>query len=344
METAKTKESLLGLRLSELEDVAREAGLPRFAGKQMADWLYRKGVSEIGQMTNLSQKARETLAERWTVGAGSICDEAVSRDGTVKRLLTTADGRLAECVYIPEGDRATLCMSSQSGCRMGCRFCATGKQGFKGNLTAAEMLSQLYALPEWQTVTNVVLMGQGEPMDNLDNVLRVCDILTSQYALAWSPKRITVSSVGVRDKLKRFIEESHCHLAISLHSPFSDERAEIMPAEKMMPIEETIALLNNYDWSGQRRLTFEYIVFGGMNDDDRHVRAIAKLLRGLFCRVNLIRFHAVEGAPFTTVSEQKMEEFRDKLNKEGIISTIRASRGQDIEAACGLLAAKHINL
>jgi len=344
METAKTKESLLGLRLSELEDVAREAGLPRFAGKQMADWLYRKGVSEIAQMTNLSQKARETLAERWTVGAGSICDEAVSRDGTVKRLMTTTDGRLAECVYIPEGDRATLCMSSQSGCRMGCRFCATGKQGFKGNLTAAEMLSQLYALPEWQTVTNVVLMGQGEPMDNLDNVLRVCDILTSQYALAWSPKRITVSSVGVRDKLKRFIEESHCHLAISLHSPFSDERAEIMPAEKMMPIEETIALLNNYDWSGQRRLTFEYIVFGGMNDDDRHVRAIAKLLRGLFCRVNLIRFHAVEGAPFTTVSEQKMEEFRDKLNKEGIISTIRASRGQDIEAACGLLAAKHINL
>ena len=243
-----------------------------------------------------------------------------------------------ETVYIPDGDRATLCVSSQVGCKMGCLFCQTGRQGFEGNLTAGDILNQIYALPERDTLTNVVFMGQGEPMDNLDNVLRATEILTASYGMAWSPKRITVSSVGVKSKLRRFLDESDCHVAISLHSPIPEQRAMLMPAERAMPITDVVALLRTYDFSHQRRLSFEYIVFGGLNDTIAHAKEILRLLRGLECRVNLIRFHQIPDSDLREASEERMEQLRDYLTQHGIFTTIRASRGQDIYAACGLLS------
>ncbi len=253
-------------------------------------------------------------------------------------LLPTAVGKFVETVYIPDKDRATLCVSSQVGCKMNCLFCQTGKQGFEGNLLTADILNQVYSLPEVDSLTNMVFMGQGEPMDNLDHVLRATEILTADYGWAWSPRRITVSSVGVRKKLRRFLDESECHVAISLHSPLPQQRAELMPAERGMGIEQVVELLRQYDFAHQRRLSFEYIVFGGVNDSMSHAREIIKLLRGLECRVNLIRFHPIPGVPLQGADEQRMESLRDYLTHHGVFTTIRASRGQDIYAACGLLS------
>lgn len=289
-------------------------------------------------MTNISKNNREKLKAAYTIGCKKHIDAQYSNDGTIKYLFPTDNGKFVETVYIPDDNRATLCVSSQVGCKMNCLFCQTGKQGFEGNLSVADILNQIYSLPEIEKLTNIVFMGQGEPMDNYDNVLRTTQILTSDYGFAWSPKRITVSSIGVKSKLKRFLEESDCHIAISLHSPIPTERAEIMPGEKGMSIAETVELLRNYDFSHQRRLSFEYIVFKGVNDTERHAKEIIKLLKGLDCRINLIRFHTIPNVPLHGVDDRKMEEFRNYLTKHGVFTTIRASRGEDIFAACGLLS------
>lgn len=332
------KKSLMGLSLLELKAVAKEFGMPAFTGGQMAKWLYIQHVTTIDEMTNISKNNREKLKAAYTIGCKKHIDAQYSNDGTIKYLFPTDNGKFVETVYIPDDDRATLCVSSQVGCKMNCLFCQTGKQGFEGNLSVADILNQIYSLPEIEKLTNIVFMGQGEPMDNYDNVLRTTQILTSDYGFAWSPKRITVSSIGVKSKLKRFLEESDCHIAISLHSPIPTERAEIMPGEKGMSIAETVELLRNYDFSHQRRLSFEYIVFKGVNDTERHAKEIIKLLKGLDCRINLIRFHTIPNVPLHGVDDRKMEEFRNYLTKHGVFTTIRASRGEDIFAACGLLS------
>ena len=332
------KKSLMCLNLLELKAVAKEFGMPAFTGGQMAKWLYIQHVTTIDEMTNISKNNREKLKAAYTIGCKKHIDAQYSNDGTIKYLFPTDNGKFVETVYIPDDDRATLCVSSQVGCKMNCLFCQTGKQGFEGNLSVADILNQIYSLPEIEKLTNIVFMGQGEPMDNYDNVLRTTQILTSDYGFAWSPKRITVSSIGVKSKLKRFLEESDCHIAISLHSPIPTERAEIMPGEKGMSIAETVELLRNYDFSHQRRLSFEYIVFKGVNDTERHAKEIIKLLKGLDCRINLIRFHTIPNVPLHGVDDRKMEEFRNYLTKHGVFTTIRASRGEDIFAACGLLS------
>ncbi|WP_314962989.1 23S rRNA (adenine(2503)-C(2))-methyltransferase RlmN [Prevotella pallens] len=332
------KKSLMGLNLLELKAVAKEFGMPAFTGGQMAKWLYIQHVTTIDEMTNISKNNREKLKAAYTIGCKKHIDAQYSNDGTIKYLFPTDNGKFVETVYIPDDNRATLCVSSQVGCKMNCLFCQTGKQGFEGNLSVADILNQIYSLPEIEKLTNIVFMGQGEPMDNYDNVLRTTQILTSDYGSAWSPKRITVSSIGVKSKLKRFLEESDCHIAISLHSPIPTERAEIMPGEKGMSIAETVELLRNYDFSHQRRLSFEYIVFKGVNDTERHAKEIIKLLKGLDCRINLIRFHTIPNVPLHGVDDRKMEEFRNYLTKHGVFTTIRASRGEDIFAACGLLS------
>ena len=350
------KKRLLGMSLDELQEAALSMGMPAFTGKQMAAWIYQHHARSIDEMTNISKANRERLKQQYTVGIMPPVLSQRSADGTVKYLFPVCTvGRSSaasaqqheppatkhvETVFIPDGERATLCVSCQVGCKMNCLFCQTGKQGFEGNLTAADILNQVFALPECDQLTNIVFMGQGEPMDNLDNVLRATQILTAPYSLAWSPKRITVSSVGVKNKLKRFLDESQCHVAISLHSPLPEQRAELMPAERGMGIEDVVALLREYDFSGQRRLSFEYIVFRGMNDTLQHAQAIVKLLRGLECRVNLIRFHKIPDVPLRGVDEQSMIRFRDYLTRQGVFTTIRASRGQDIFAACGLLSTK----
>ncbi len=331
-------EALLGKTLDELRNVALENGLPAFVGKQMADWIYNHRVRSIQEMTNLSKVAREKLATRYAIGCSEPCDAQHSVDGTIKYLYPTLAGNFIETVFIPDGDHATLCVSSQVGCKMGCKFCMTGRQGFEGTLSACDILNQIYSLPEHDRLTNVVFMGQGEPFDNLDNVLRATELLTAPYAWAWSPKRITVSSVGLRKGLQRFLRESQCHLAISLHNPFPPQRAEMMPAEKAFSLTEMIETLRQEDWTHQRRLTFEYIMFRGLNDQKAHARELVRLLGGMECRINLIRFHTIPDTPYQGTDEQTMAWMRDYLTGHGITTTIRASRGQDIFAACGLLS------
>ena len=333
-----SKKSLLGMNLYELQNLVKELGMPQFTGKQIADWIYVRKVNSIDDMTNISKKNREKLNEVCTMGRAPYLDRQESVDGTVKYLFPTKSGKFVETVFIPDGDRGTLCVSSQVGCKMNCLFCETGKQGFQGHLPASDILNQIYSLPEVERLTNIVYMGQGEPMDNLDNVLRSTEILTADYGMAWSPKRITVSSVGVKDKLKRFLEESDCHVAISMHNPFPEERKEIMPAERGMSIVDVVDLLKNYDFSHQRRVSFEYIVFDGMNNTRRHANEIIRLTKGLECRVNLIRWHTIPNVDLHGADPQKMEEFRNYLTAHGVFTTIRASRGQDIFAACGLLS------
>lgn len=343
------KKTLLGLTLDELKDVAKELGMPAFTGSQIAKWIYERRVKSIDEMTNLSKGNRAKLAESYEIGCMAPIESRHSKDGTVKYLfpVRTTDGdtsrkRFVETVYIPEeGGHATLCVSCEVGCKMNCLFCQTGKQGFHGYLTVADILNQAYSIPEADSLTNIVYMGQGEPMDNLDNVLRSTQILTAPYGWAWSPKRITVSSVGLKDKLQRFLNESDCQVAISLHSPIHEQRERLMPAEKGMPIKDVVDLLRDYDFAHQRRLTFEYIVFGGLNDSLAHAREICRLLKGLDCHVNLIRFHQIPDVPLHGASPERMESFRDYLTAHGFYCTIRASRGQDIEAACGLLSTKH---
>ena len=337
---------LLGMAVDELKDSVRQLGMPAFTGGQIAHWLYQQHVGSIDEMTNISKKNREILKQHYTVGAMPPIDCQRSVDGTVKYLFPvrcseSEAAKFVEAVFIPDGERATLCVSCQVGCKMNCLFCQTGKQGWEGNLTVADILNQIYSLPERDRLTNVVFMGQGEPMDNLDAVLRATQILTADDGYQWSPKRITVSSVGVKNKLKRFLDESLCHVAISMHAPTPQLRRQLMPAEGQMSIEQVVSLLRQYDFTHQRRCSFEYICFGGLNDSLAHGREIVRLLEGLECRVNLIRFHEIPDVDLPAADEGQMERLRDYLTQHGVFTTIRASRGQDIFAACGLLSTAH---
>ncbi len=331
---------LRGMDIRELRTVAQQAGLPGFAAGQLFRWLYKRRAQSIQDMTDISQKGRDALEAQYCLGAMPHVERHESVDGTVKYLFPTLSGHTVESVFIPEADRGTLCVSCQVGCRMGCRFCMTGRQGFQGHLTATDILNQIYSLPEVDRLTNIVFMGQGEPLDNLDAVLRTTELLMHKDGWAWSPKRITVSTVGVRQGLQRFLDESPCHLAISLHNPFPEERHEMMPAENACSLTEFLPMLRERDWSHQRRVSFEYIVFGGLNDTQRHARELVRLLAPIECRVNLIRFHTIPNTPYCSAPEATMTWLRDYLTQHGVTTTIRASRGQDIWAACGLLNTK----
>ena len=341
--------NLFGLTLPQLQALCLEEGFPKFTAKQLCDWLYKHRVLSIDDMTNLSLKIRSRLKEIASIERSLPVLCQTSTDGTKKYLFATnADASNAiEAVLIPDGDRATLCISCQQGCKMGCRFCVTGKQGFHGNLSSGDILNQIFSIPEADRLTNVVYMGMGEPMDNYDNVLASTQVLTAPWGLGWSPHRITVSSVGITPMLKRFVEESECHIAVSLHNPYHHERLALMPMEKTYPILSCLDMLKQYDWTGQRRISFEYTMFKGWNDDLGHAAELVRRFRGpnrtghLFCRVNLIRFHESPGVELQASSRETMEAFQRYLNDHGVICTIRASRGQDIMAACGLLAGQH---
>lgn len=334
------KRPLVGLNLEQLKEVARECGMPAFAAKQMAQWLYEKRVTSIDEMTNLSLRARARLTESYCMGLSAPKAEARSADGTVKYLFEGVGGRDVEAVMIPDRERATLCVSSQAGCKMNCYFCMTGKQGFHGNLSANGIMNQILSVAESGKLTNIVFMGMGEPVDNLEAVLTAIEILTAPWGMAWSPKRITVSSIGKIKELRTLLEATKVHVAISIHSPFSGERERLMPVERAYPITDVLELLRGYDFAHQRRLSMEYIMWKGVNADARHADALVRLLRGLDSRVNLIRFHAIPGVELEPAAEQAMVAFRDRLNSQGITATIRSSRGEDIMAACGMLAGK----
>jgi len=337
------KKILLGKTFEEIQEIVLRYKLPRFAAREIALWIYQRGAKDISDFTNLSKKAREQLAEEFDLGITPPISHSESSDGTKKYLFATPDKHFIEVAYMPEEKRNTLCISSQVGCKLGCAFCMTGRQGFQGNLSTGQILNQILAISERESLTNLVFMGMGEPFDNTETVLKALEILTADYGLNFNPKRITVSTVGLIPGMKRFIEESKCQLAISLHSPFDEERTAIMPVEKSYPIRQVIETLKSYTWDRQRRISFEYILFRDVNDSARHVNQLARLLNGVKCRINLMHFHAIPDASLQGCSTDELIQFRDLLNKKGIIATIRESRGEDILAACGLLSTKEVN-
>lgn len=336
------KQPLFGLSLQKIKYVVASLALPSFTATQITDWLYKKHVSSIDEMTNLSKKARELLNEKFIVGLTAPSNVQISTDGTKKYLYPTATEKFVEAAYIPDEDRATLCVSSQIGCKMGCLFCMTGKQGFQGNLTAGEIVNQIQSLPEFENLTNIVYMGMGEPLDNLQPVLDSLEILTASWGYGWSPKRITVSTIGVIPAMQTFLKQSNAHLAVSMHTPFDDERKRIMPIQSVYGISEVVSELRKWDFSHQRRVSFEYIMFKGVNDTPRHAREIVRLLEGIRCRINLIRFHPIPDTALEGTSYNDMVEFQNMLKARGMTVTIRASRGEDIYAACGMLSTKEL--
>jgi len=336
------KPSLFGKTLNELLQVVKELGLPGFTARQIADWLYKKEISSMDEMTNLSKDVRNILQEKFDFGLIAPSKVQVSSDGTKKYLFPAGKHNFIEAAFIPEETRSTLCVSSQVGCKMGCLFCMTGKQGFQSNLTAGEIVNQVRSLPERRQLTNIVYMGMGEPFDNMDEVMKSLEIFTSAWGYGWSPKRITVSTIGIVPAIRRFLAESHCHLAVSMHTPFDEERKKLMPIQNVYPLSEVLDLLRSFDPGKQRRISFEYIMFSNLNDTPRHVNELARILNGIRCRINLIRFHPIPGTPLTGSPDDVIEKFMVALNNKGIRTTIRASRGQDIYAACGLLSTKEL--
>ena len=342
------KEKLLGKDLEEMREAAIACGLKAFVGNQLCDWLYVKRIRSFDEMTNIAKASREKLAAKYELGIREPAGKAVSSDGTTKYLFPVScvhgggvEDSYVEAVMIPDEDRRTLCVSSQAGCKMGCRFCMTGRQGFHGNLSAADILNQFLSIDEPCSLTNTVFMGMGEPLDNYDQVSRVIRVLTAPWGFGWSPKRVTLSTIGVLPKLKEYLDGQKCHLAVSLHDPFGEERFSIMPVQKAYPIRDVVQLIKQYDFTGQRRVSFEYTMFAGFNDSLRHAQELLRLLGKLECRVNLIRFHKIPDFPYECASDKAMERFRDYLNNNGITCTIRSSRGEDILAACGMLAGRH---
>ncbi len=335
--------NLVGKTIKELEEVVLDCGLPKFNAKEIGKWIYQRGALSIDEMTNISKAGRLKLNEKYELNLAAPDDVNESTDGTKKYLYHAINGKYIETAYIPDEKRKTLCVSSQVGCKMGCRFCMTSRQGLQGQLTAADILNQLLSLPEKELVSNLVFMGMGEPFDNIDEVLKALEILTSDYGFNYSPRRITVSTIGLVPGMMRFIHESDCHLAISLHSPFDEERKKLMPVQRLYPIEEIIEILRKADFDKQRRISFEYILFKDLNDTQAHVNQMAKLLNGLRCRVNIMHFHSIPGSGLQGADNDTLIRFRDGLNKKGIIATVRKSRGEDILAACGLLSTGKIS-
>ncbi|MDR0814306.1 MAG: 23S rRNA (adenine(2503)-C(2))-methyltransferase RlmN [Bacteroidales bacterium] len=332
------KQALFGKTLQELSEMTADLSLPRYAAKQIAGWLYVRQALSIDAMTDLPAKTRELLNAQYYVGLQEPESVKKSKDGTKKYLFPVAEGKYVESAYIPERERATLCISSQIGCRMGCAFCMTSKQGMNGNLTATDILNQFRSLPEQASLTNIVFMGMGEPFDNLPEVMKSLDILTAAYGYGWAPKRITVSTIGVLPAVKHFMENSRCHLAISLHHPVHEERQKLMPVENKYPIQQIIEQLKTYDLNRQRRISFEYIMLAGVNDSLREAKEVVRLLSGLRCRINLIPFHTIPDSPFKPSGREAIQQFDAALQQKGMIVTVRQSRGLDIDAACGMLS------
>jgi len=336
------QEKLFGKTLEELQAISLNLGLPTYTGRQLCEWLYKKEATSYDQMTNLSKKARAVLSRNYDLGLHDPQDEQESVDGTKKYLFPSGVGKFIETAYIPDGKRSTICVSSQVGCKMGCLFCMTGKQGFQGNLSAGEILNQYRSLPERRLLTNIVYMGMGEPLDNLPEVLKSLEIFTSEWGFALSPRRITVSTIGITPAMLEFLDKSEAHLAISLHTPFDEERRKLMPVQQVYPLKEVLKEIRSWDFGRQRRVSFEYILFKDYNDSATHVNELSRILHGIRCRINLIRFHSIPDTPLESPDETAIEEFRKKLNAKGLTATIRASRGQDIWAACGLLSTRRL--
>ncbi len=330
--------NIVGLTLPDLKSIVKSFEMPEYLAKEVGKWIYQRGARSFDEMSNLPAKGRDMLKQHYSIQLAAPDEVMESTDGTKKYLFHALSGKYIETAYIPEENRHTLCVSSQVGCKMGCRFCMTARQGLQGQLTASDILNQLLSLPEREKVTNMVFMGMGEPFDNTDEVLKTLELLTADYGLGMSPRRINVSTIGLIPGMKRFIAESRCHLAVSMHSPFDQERKKLMPVQRLYPIDEVVDLIRQANFERQRRISFEYILFKGINDTQAHINQMAKLLNGMRCRVNVMQYHTIPGSGLEGASQQSLTNFRDQLNNKGIIATIRTSRGEDIMAACGMLS------
>lgn len=331
--------NIFGLERAELRELALGNGQAAFRGDQVFDWIYPKGARDFNEMSNLPLSFREDLRRAWEIAPPPIHNVEQSLDGTKKYLYALKPGVFVESAYIPEEDRKTLCLSTQGGCKMACLFCMTGRQGLQSQLNAGEIVGQLAQIPERNEISHLVYMGMGEPLDNVEEVIKSIRLLEEGYCLG--PKRITVSTIGILPGLKRLLDETEVNLALSLHSPFPAERKRLMPVESVYPIYEVIDFLKTRDFS-RRKLSFEYIMFDGVNDSPAHAKELLRLLNPLRCRINLLHFHPIPHSPLKGSPRSRMEEFQKTLKDKGMIVTIRKSRGEDIQAACGLLSTKEL--
>lgn len=332
------RRSVAGSDLTDTGEFLGSLGIDERHSRRLLYWIYRRGIKSFREINDIPAGAINILSENAITGLNTPIASALSADGSVKYLFNTADGLTHETVWLPDGKRSTVCVSVQSGCRMGCRFCATGKNGWGGNLSAGDIVNQVISIPH--PVTHVVMMGMGEPGDNIDEVLKACRILTAEWGLAVGRNRVTVSTVGVVPSVKRLLEETECNITLSLHSPFREERMEVIPAESRWPFAETLELLKSYDNRRKRRFTVAYVMIKGKNDSERHLEELKRLLSGTGIRVNLLPYHALEGDDASSSGPEVMMRFKHELVTSGIGASVRKSRGSDIDAACGMLAAK----
>lgn len=322
----------------DLSEALSQFGFNRTQIEKVLLGIYRKGVSRISQIENIPKALKEILLAGYVTGVYPPVVSQKSSDNSVKYLFRNDEGLEFETVYLPDNKRKTICVSTQSGCRMGCPFCLTGRYGFKGNLSAGDIINQVISHPEIREISHVVFMGMGEPMDNLESVLQACKILISDWGLAIGSRNITVSTVGILPGIKEFLEKSDCNFTLSLHSPFPDERRSVIPAESRYPAHEIIDEMKSYPMVKKRRFSVAYVMINGVNDSDRHLEALKDLLRDTPIRVNLLSYHAVPNDTNRSSTQERMLYFKHNLVTSGISASIRKSRGEDISAACGLLA------
>jgi 23S rRNA (adenine2503-C2)-methyltransferase len=329
---------ICGLTAEEIFCLIEPSGYSLSHAIAISNSIYKHGATTFSEIKSISKNMKNYLESEAVIGTLNIIKSELSIDNTIKYLFRTETGKEFETVYIPDNKRITVCVSTQSGCRMGCYYCATGRYGFHGNLTAGEIVSQVISIPDAEKVTHVVFMGMGEPMDNLDEVLKACNILTAEWGVALSPRNVTVSTVGITPAVNEFLKRSSCNLTISLYSPFTEERKRIIPSEKLYPVIDIIDTLKSFPKKKSRRFTISYMMISNMNDTDSHLEALISLLIGSEIRVNLLPYHIVSDDQNVSASKERMQIFKHNLVISGISASIRKSRGADISAACGLLA------
>lgn len=331
------KTSLCGLTADEIRILA---GSSTSHATAIANCLYKKRIGDIMLIPDIPKKVKEELSKKSIPGIYKPVSSKKSSDGTIKYLFRNESEQEFETVLLTDNKRTTVCISSQSGCRMGCPFCVTGKYGFRGNLSAGDILNQVLGLPGSEKVTHVVFMGMGEPMDNIENVLKACKILSAEWGLAVSPRNITVSTVGITPGIEYFLEKSNCNIALSLYSPFPEERYLTVPAEKKYPSHEIIQMMKVHQSSGKRRMSIAYIMIRDTNDTQKHLEGLTALIHGSGIRINLIPYNPIPGDDSISSSPERMQYFRHELVISGISASIRKSKGIDVSAACGLLASE----
>jgi len=335
-----TRQSLCGLSAGEIFKIIEPWDYNLSHAVSIANSIFKRQIRDVPALKSVPKQLKNLLQNDFEVGAFMPVTSQLSSDGTEKYLFKSDDGKLFETVYIPDTKRNTLCLSTQSGCRMGCSFCATGNWGFHGNLSVPEIVNQFISIPHAGKITHAVFMGMGEPLDNLDNVLKACNIITSGWGLSLSPRNVTVSTVGITPAIEKFLSGCDCNLALSLFSPFPEERRSMIPVESKYPVKEIIDLLKDFPLGKRRRISLAYIMIKDLNDTGRHLDELRSLVTGSGLRVNLLEYHQAGSDTNTSSTPERMMYFKHNLVISGVSASIRRSRGADISAACGLLATR----